>query len=805
MTTAGARAGSLDRWRRALGLACLALASGAASASGDPGPYDEFAARLRTDIELQAYADGQLGVLLPTYDRVYLYPAWRSIMLGHAGLAKHPTAPGSMSRAVGYFVEGWWIDPKDLKQPGGRWIAASDGVQHQQEQGDRGLGIAKTNADFSSYLNCPPAAFTFAVETLQRLQKQPDATPQRLADWVQAQREVFTFCAYSPAAPQGSYASKQSAIPPQMPEPLASSEPLPWRQMREYQIAAAHFYRGDLEESARGFTAVGATPGHPMQGWGAYLALRAHARMATLQPQPKLKPGADNSGPSDRPELYAPLAEEAQRILDDASLAAVHSDTRATLRTLQYRLMPRQRFEALSALLDEPNADPNIDDHFGDWSRLADDSFDGWGLEGEAARDRSMRAHHAYFDWMRTLAPLCQANRVNPDCSKEAGADHALEAWAHPSATHRAQEPGLRRAWLVASLMTATKLPASLEQTALAVPRTAPEYLTVRYNLARLYRLGAEADKARSMAESGLAEASALAPASRSASNLFRQERFADATSLADGARYLERERVAFRNRITGEVIDNPRDRNGPAADGLALLNGKLAIKDLLLLAHDERLDPQTRSRVAIAAWLRADILRDRVQAEAAALAVQKTTPALKPVTEHYLRLKVLAERRHWLLVNALRYQLATTVSNRSYRGLTWDAALPEVRQEDVLAGMWCSAVERNGGDYNDSFDIERSIAPPDLSTDVAARDREIAALKRVKTATGFVADDVFGWARSHPDDPDLPWLLHVVVLSTRGGCLDANASRTSRAAFMLLHSGRYKNSEWAQQTHVWY
>ena len=41
--------------------------------------------------------------------------------------------------------------------------------------------------------------------------------------------------------------------------------------------------------------------------------------------------------------------------------------------------------------------------------------------------------------------------------------------------------------------------------------------------------------------------------------------------------------------------------------------------------------------------------------------------------------------------------------------------------------------------------------------TDKAARDRETAALKRVKTTTGFVADHVMAWAKTHPDDPDVP------------------------------------------------
>ena len=55
----------------------------------------------------------------------------------------------------------------------------------------------------------------------------------------------------------------------------------------------------------------------------------------------------------------------------------------------------------------------------------------------------------------------------------------------------------------------------------------------------------------------------------------------------------------------------------------------------------------------------------------------------------------------------------------------------------------------------------------------------ELARLCNMKTATGVLGDDVLAWAASYPQDPELPWLLHVVVMSTRGGCLDPDANKT--------------------------
>ena len=80
----------------------------------------------------------------------------------------------------------------------------------------------------------------------------------------------------------------------------------------------------------------------------------------------------------------------------------------------------------------------------------------------------------------------------------------------------------------------------------------------------------------------------------------------------------------------------------------------------------------------------------------------------------------------------------------------------------------------------------------------------EIGRLQALPTATGMIGRDAIAWARQHPDDPDVPWLLHVTVRSTRGGCLDDDAHALSIAAHRLLHT-RYPKSEWTTRTPYYY
>ncbi|MCS6764251.1 MAG: hypothetical protein MO853_10135 [Candidatus Protistobacter heckmanni] len=42
---------------------------------------DDFVSRARTDVAIDRYEAGELGVLLPSHERIYLYAAWRAIVL----------------------------------------------------------------------------------------------------------------------------------------------------------------------------------------------------------------------------------------------------------------------------------------------------------------------------------------------------------------------------------------------------------------------------------------------------------------------------------------------------------------------------------------------------------------------------------------------------------------------------------------------------------------------------------------------------------------------------------------------------
>jgi hypothetical protein len=725
-------------------LACAAIAAVAANAfaSGDYGPsYTMFKAYTKPDIPNARFQAGELGVLQPGMRRVYLYTAWRAIMLGAPAAQKPGTGTG-LDRADGSaFGNGWdHVDGEDT---------SADLVGRAAKV----LNIKIDDPAARMIVACPAAANAHAAATLRQLEARPDANRARVDAWLRAQYQVGESCQ---RAEDARYSYRTEKLPEIVaPQPLPTAEPAYWRQLRDYQRAAWQFHGAHYAESTALFEQIGATAGHPMQGLGAYLALRSEVRRAVA---------AVPQTPRDAREREArALDKRGAAIVADASLQPMHEPARALLRAMRVRLTPEARLDELNRYLGDPAHDPFALDRLGDWSILMDD-----------AKPEPLRAQHAFIDWIATL----QDCAVSQDSSCAVPARHALERWQQGTKPRGHTDP-----WLVAALMLSETLTPALEQAALAVDPADPAWLTVRYHLARLYRLAGKRDAARAVADAALK--GKLSPATR---NLFREERFAVATSVRDAGAYLLRANVDMASPDAAPAEDMLND------DAIAWFKRGLAAADMLELARVEALPQPLRARIAGAAWIRAALLDQPETGRAAADLLARLVPAVGETATRYARAATPAERRHVALVASVAFGLSADLDM---------AAPPVTRIEagDATASGWCSFKP-------DRFDVPtrfvwRLPATPELG-DTAARRTELGRLEQLKTATGTLGDDVLQWADTHPADPELPWLLHVVVMSTRGGCLDKDASALSRKAHALLHK-RWPRSEWARATPYFY
>lgn len=762
----------------ALLAACILLPLPAA-ASGDD-PIDEFVSRIAPDIDFARYERGELGVVLVSYPRVFLYTAWRAIVLEPKELARAPAPTGGLNRILGPESAGW-TDLRNVDKPYVQWLQAASGL----------VGAAPLPAAQPMVFDlgrCTADAFGFAQRTLASLAERGDATPERRADWVRAQNRVFSLCFGEPGA-------RPVPVPAAPPAPLPPSEPGYWQALREYQIAAAHFYRGEFDQAAERFERIGKTADHPMRIWGAYLALRARLRQAGAELDRVGEPG----GRYDAWRAEQQIEQRAKAILKDPELAPLHEATRTTLRVAQARLTASDRLKALSAELEQLEHDPNAEDHLGDWRRLANDELDD--RFSNSVLDAELRFRFPFFDWIRTLQHCGRPTHPQtPQAACAVEATRALQRWRRPASSPR--ERGEQRAWLLAALAVSVDLPSDLERAGLAVGPDAPEYWSVQYNLVRLNRLTGRHDKAFKLAQAALVRLQANAVASPSAANLFKEAALASAPSLQEASAFLARMPALRQNSDTGEVRPALAAQPRFAQDGALWLNSTLAVADLLAVARDDRLPAPLRARIAVAAWMRADLMgMSQPALDASGLAAQNA-PSLLALAQRYQSTADSASRQHVLLVAALRRGLSPDVPI----GESWiptDEKAMSAAGQDVRAGMWCAIAQPPAPVPADARPWSPA-EPPQLAADLAQRDREVQALRKLKTATGLVGGHALAWAASHPDDPDTPWLLHVFVRSTRGGCVEADNSEMSKKAYTLLHK-RYKGSTWARQTPYWY
>lgn len=732
-----------------------------AGASGDYGPsYTMFRAWTAPDIPLDRFQAGELGVIQPGMRRVYLYTAWRAFSLGSRVTAS-PGTQGGLARADGsVFDHGWTQDDDTPYQP---LLARVAALMHQPAN------------EYSVHrmMACPRPATRYALDVFNSASARPDATPARVDGWVQAQYKVALACQ---AADDQRYSYGERKAPPLVaPAPVATDEPLYWRQLNDYQRAAWAFQAEHYADSTALFEHIGATPGHPMHALGAYLALRSEVRRA-------LAAGIKGVDLAQREAQARALEQRGSAILADASLAPMHEPTRALLRSMRAGLTPETRLDELNRYLDKPDADPFAQDRLGDWSVLMNDA--------QPQQVQALRAGHEFIDWIETVRG-CTGLTSNPAC-EPAGA-HALARWRQTRS----------RPWLVAALMLPQSPEPDLMRAGLALPPDDPAWVTVRYHLARLTRLAGKPDEARAIADGVLQRQ--LSPGTR---NLLREERFAVATSVPDAAGYLLRTNVDYAKSAARSEAPSASERESAREimvddDGLAWLNLGLPVAGMIELARQPQLPPALRARIAGAAWIRATLLDKVDEGRPAGALLAQLAPVSAGAVARYDHAASNLERRHIVLAEAVRVGLHAQLDMDSQ-------PVAPVAADEATASAWCSF---KTGDAAAEPGVYHEFEPPafawrfpDMPDTGHAdlRHAELARLGAMKTATGVTGDDVLAWAASHPEDPDLPWLLHVVVMSTRGGCLDPDSPALSRTAWNLLHK-RYAGSEWADKTPYFY
>lgn len=726
-----------------------------------------FSFSAHPEFPLEKFAQGEIGVLQPSYSRSYLFSAYRSLS-GVAFDSKEQTGLLDLwKERLNYSSPDYdenakvWLEAR--KQLAGAAAVENINVYRNRE---------KPN-EYETYINCQKDAFENAAATLaERLNKFGAASPV-IKDWVAAQDEVFANC------------SEGRHIPPPV---AADVDPL-IRADRDYQIAAANFYSNGFDDAAAAFEKIAHDGTSPWQKTAAYLSARALVRKASLGPAEK------------KAEPLTKAEEVLHRILNDHALVAMHPAANRLLSVVSLRLHPEARLRELAQSLVRKRSDETLKQDLWDYTVLLDQLIE----EDDSDQKKEVPAallKDDLTDWIVTV-----------QAENDAALDHSMKRWRATASVP----------WLVAALTKVRSDNAdasALIAAASKIDPASPAFASAAFHQIRLTIETGKLDQARVMTDEILAKHKGRLPVS--ALNLFLSMRMRLARNLNELLAFAQRQPAGFSwdedDRQLPEDISDDSDFKSLVGqklfdlDGARMLNEGLPLSLLVEAAENSALPERLQRDIVQAAWLRAVMLDDHLRARQLAPTMKRLVPESAPFLDDYLARTQADARKFsgifaWLKLPGVQPVVSSGIGRRT----------PLNEQDQYRENWWCgAAVASSTADDEDKGEAgsksttavnktPESEFPAFLSAaqKAAARD-EHTRLTSFGAAPNYICRQVVEWAGRNPSDPHAPESLHLAVKTTRYGCSDKQTAKWSKAAFDFLHQ-HYPRSSWAKQTPYWF
>jgi len=710
---------------------------------------------------LERFAQGEIGVVQPTYARSYLYVSYRYLMGSGFSTAEQKTLSEFWKDRLEY---RWNLNEEEWIKA---WSTARGKVPGLSEAPkiDVYRSREKPN-EYETFLNCQKDAFDTAVSTLNnRLAKYGPDSPV-LRDWVTTQDQVFGNC------------SQGSQIPSELTGPsdqLAIAD-------RKYQIAAAQFYAGSFADATAGFEAIERDQSSPWNTNAAYLVARTLIRKASL-------------GPADTKAKDLTQAEsQLTKILKDQKQKQLHVAAARLMDLVRLRLHPAERLHELAHSLMQQDRDNSFGQNLWDYAALLDQFLE---TEDATQLERSAEIVQAddLTDWINNI-------QSTGDKAKS----HALARW---QATHS-------EAWLIASLSKAdgkTGDNDGLIAAAQAVPASSKAFTSARFHAIRLLDESGKTTEARRLVDQILKDY--RKQLDQSAINLLIGQRLNMATDLSDFLNNAPRIPAALSWNDDGREVpaeaapEETKNINGKSffdEDAGKIINRELPLSLLQQAATGQQLPENLRRDVAQAAFIRAVVLDDLKTADALAPTLKELLPAISSLLDDFEKetrpdAKKFAAIYLWLKTPGMEPVVDEGIGRET----------PLNERDTYRDNWWCSLTYSNipSPDENKTeskpFTAQAMKSPRFLTPELLSNGmKQFQTISAFGSAPNYLCQQVINWATKNPADARVAEALHLAVTTTRHGCTDANSGRWSKAAFDLLHR-KYGDTSWAKKTPYWF
>ncbi len=691
------------------------------------------------------FANGELGILLPSYDRVYLAIAYRYLdgktlapdqrpHLGFRQSVMTSDVPAYIQRGCESAAICNWIDARKAV-PGLPDLKNIDPYKR-----------VPTEYAYYEVQNCYDDAFETAARNLRDQISRYGKNSSRVHDWAATQDQVFENCSGGPAIPQ----------------PLPAVTDASANAEREYQIAAAHFYHGDYDRARTDFEALSKSAAWPDRAFAVYLAARALIRKGDFL-------GAET--------LLAPLSQTTKN-------AADRRRAQALLNFVHAHVTPVTRM--IEAAQDLESAHPaDFKQSLTDYRMLYDKLVD--------AREQP-------------VASASSMPEIPKGALEQVAAKDALTAWitAFQSADRNRAlknwKANRTSAWLIVALATADPSGEGSHELLAAAQKLNPNdvgYLSAEYYAAVLLEREGQIENARTLLNHLLTRSWPV-----SSQNLLLAARMRIAPARGDFLRDAQRQSADPSE--FGPALS--RDTRLIDSDALAVFNNRLPLDLLVSAAKDTTISEHVRKEIAVAGWTRSILLDRYGTAKDLSSEMSVFFPEL---AVQFRAFQTTAEQRQqiealWILLHAPGLspmieggfgRQGPLVKIDDFRDNWWCAGARPI---------WRFNPDTDGPIAN----LYRDQKEPPLLflslTQMKAAAQERQALRQIPFAAEFLAQRTLAWAKADPSDPRIPEALHLVVRANHDGCAENPSYRYTQEAFQLLHRN-YSESVWAKRTPHWY
>jgi hypothetical protein len=717
------------------------MAQGCVGTAYEPVHFFKF----KPDFPLSHFIDGRLGIIQPTYARIYLYCAYRWL----SGAPLNPAEQAAVTERLQERLKADVYEPTEVDKALQAWeemrlrVSGALAIDHIHYDGQKRHFRVDLGMEFANYfLNINRDAFATARATLDDLIRRFGANGREVAEWLKAQDQVF---------------SNQMIIGRES-IPAAAENYLPQiiKVHRDYQIACAYFYSGQYAKAEELFMKIAADKTSPWQAIAPYLRARALIRHATVD---------SPEGTTDEASLLA--AEKLLKEIIAAPAAGnLHAACRGLLGYLYGQLRPQARMIELGRSLCRPGSGGDfhqyLEDYLQFFNRYEELFFRGQSIS--RIHLETVRQADDLSDWIWVMKSEDQA-----------AAAYALAKWQ--------MQPSLP--WLVAALVKANIVQEDVMTAAAKIDAASPAYLTVAYHLARL-RTGNEG---RAILDAALKHPDCAILTS--ARNRLRLRRAELATSLEDFYKYcdgpyageIDLNEGFSEMPVTGEwsgdiFTGKPKSSPSTIFPGAGSLVSYPAIAERVeLILHPPSEGWKAPWNVQVA-WLTAVLLERYDLADRLVPILIGHDAQVGRTLTAYLNAREPVAKRFYAVLAMLRFPWSGQYGNqKSY--------LYPFLIDYVLTPETATA----------NFFVEPKMA----ARETAGRRIYEAELKEIKSryssSPAFFFKSVQARLEQDAADPNLPEALHRIV---------KNGGEYSKKAFQLLHK-HFPRSAWAKKTKYWY